>query len=94
MKVEIDLSRNNVALYAGCEIKTPIAEAARILACNIVTMLQDVDDQDIVTLVGPAPPWAYFIAFHGAVHRFREVWYDDGENGPVLLTQRERDKTL
>jgi hypothetical protein len=94
--MKIDLSLTNAALYAGCEItevggranlKTPPAEAANIVGRNIAALVKDLPpaERETVTLTGPMAVWAYLVVFHAVLHRFREVHYDDGRSGPVLI---------
>lgn len=92
----IDLSLNNVDLYNGCEIevvagrlnlKTPVAKAGDIVGRNVASIVATAPDNDTVTLTGPMAVWAYLIVFHAVVHRFREVRYDDGRNGEVVVAR-------
>jgi hypothetical protein len=89
--INLDLSLNNVDLYAGCEIEevagrknltTPVSEAVNIVGKNIADMNLHGDE---ITLTGAMAVWAYLIVFHAVVHRFRRVYYDDGRNGSVLV---------
>lgn len=94
--MKIDMSLANAALYAGCEIeevggrhnlKTPAAEAVNIVGRNFAKIVGETPaaDRTEVTLTGPMAVWAYLVVFHGAVHAFSKVYYDDGRTGPVLI---------
>ena len=94
--MKIDLSLNNKELYAGCEIeevagrgnlKTPVKDAVNIVGRNIRGIVQAAPaaDRIEVTLTGPMAVWAYLVVFHGVVHAFSKVYYDDGRSGPVLI---------
>lgn len=94
--MKIDLSLNNAALYAGCEITevagrqnlaTPVADALTIVGRNIASIIESGNDRDEVTLTGPMAVWAYLVVFHAVVHRFNCVYYDDGRSGSVLIAQ-------
>ncbi len=92
----IDFSLANGILYRGCQIeevagrlnlKTPVKEAVNIVGRNANELIQNTppEERDAVTLTGPMAVWAYLVVFHAVVHSFREVYYDDGRNGPVLI---------
>lgn len=92
--MKIDMSLNNADLYAGCEVEevagrlnltTPPSEAISIVGRNIAAIVDAADDRDEVVLTGPMAVWAYLVAFHAVVHRFRRVYYDDGRSGPLLV---------
>ena len=94
--VAIDLSLANESLYKGLEIgeaggrknlKTPASEATNIVGRNVREILNEipVNKRDKVILTGPMAVWAYLIVFHAMVHAFREVYYCDGRNDPVLI---------
>lgn len=96
--MKIDLSLKNAELYAGCEIEevagrlnltTPVAEAINIVGRNIEKMVAAASAAatpvDSVTLTGPMAVWAYLIVFHAVVHKFKNVFYDDGKNGEVRI---------
>jgi len=95
--MNIDLSLNNNTLYAGCEIeevtgrlnlKTPPEEAVNIIGRNINKILSSKQKDDTsVTLTGAMAVWSYLIVFHAVVHRFTEVWYDDGRNPSLLIAK-------
>lgn len=94
--MKIDLSLNNAALYAGCEIeevagrlnlKTPVAEAVNIIGRNIATMVKEADRSGSVTLTGPMAVWSYLVVFHAVVHLFAEVIYDDGRSGAIVIAR-------
>lgn len=94
----IDLSLRNIVLYTGCSVEevagranliTPPEEAANIIGKNINNYISSLDRRDLesVTLTGAMAVWAYLVVFHAVVHAFREIWYDDGRNSPVLLAK-------
>ena len=92
----IDISLNNDTLYAGCTIETvagranlvtPPTEAANLIGANLQAMIEAEEDRDTVTLTGPMAVWAYLVAFHAVVHRFREVRYHDGRSEPVVIAR-------
>lgn len=95
----LDLSLANASVYEGCVIEsvagrlnlvTVPAAAISIIGRNVANILKSFTAEQrrsSIILTGPAPIWAYLIAFHAVVHTFREVWYDDGRNGPVLISR-------
>lgn len=93
MKLNIGL--DNAELYAGCEIKevggrlsliTPPAEAANAVGRNTADIIAAVEDRQI-TLTGAMAVWAYLVVFHVVVHKFAQVWYEDGRGGVVQIAQ-------
>lgn len=84
-------------LYRGCEleevagrmrIKDSPRESANIVGRNAESLLSQLMDAGVaeLTLTGSSAIWVYLIVFHSAVHRFREVYYDDGKpNGRVRI---------
>lgn len=94
--MNIDLSLNNKDLYKGCEIeevagrlnlKTPVADAINIVGRNIASIVRDADRSATVVLTGPMAVWSYLVVFHAVVHMFREVQYDDGRSGAVVIAR-------
>lgn len=94
----IDRSLNNSALYAGCEIErvagrlnltTPSAQAVNIVGENAYRLVSQTPsgDRDICVLTGSMAIWAYLIVFHAVVHAFREIQYDDGRSGPIVIAR-------
>lgn len=92
--MQIDLSLNNAALYAGCSIEevagrlnltTPVADAVNIVGKNIAAMVSEETERDEVVLTGPMAVWAYLVVFHAVVHAFRKVSYDDGRGNRVVV---------
>jgi len=92
----IDLGLKNAALYAGCEIEeaggrlnlvTPVAEAINIVGRNASALVASIPagERDEVTLTGPMAMWAYLVVFHGVVHAFRRVYYNDGRGADVVV---------
>jgi len=94
--MRIDLALTNSALYEGCEIKeiggrlsliTPPAEAANLIGRNVAAMVAADTDRTSVTLTGPMAVWAYLVVFHLVVHKYAQVWYEDGRSAPVQIAQ-------
>ena len=96
--MKLDLSLNNSALYAGCDIeevagklnlKTLPAEAVQIVGRNVNQWVQSlpVGSRDEVVLSGPMAIWSYLVVFHAVVHAFREVKYDDGRGNVVVVAR-------
>lgn len=96
--MEIDVGLTNGELYKGCAIETvngrlnlvtPIIEATALVGANIERMMSSIpsDQKGTVTLTGPMAVWAYLVVFHAVVHRFREVYYDDGRSGAILIAK-------
>ena len=96
--MNIDLSLKNSSLYAGCDIEevagrlnltTPVAEAIQIVGRNVNDWVRAVpaEQRDSMTLTGPMAVWAYLIVFHAVLHAFRQVYYDDGRTGAVLVAK-------
>lgn len=94
--IVFDLSLNNAELYDGCDIQeiagrltlmTPPSQAVNIIGRNARLIVERMVASGVeeVTLTGAMAIWAYLIVFHSAVHRFRQVWYDDGKPGGRLL---------
>ena len=92
----VDLALSNSELYAGCDIETiggranlttPLREAIEIVGTNIHRMVSSEVDRDLVVLTGPMAVWSYLVVFHAVVHAFREVQYNDGRNGPVVVAR-------
>jgi hypothetical protein len=93
---ELDLSLTNAELYDGCEIHeiagrltlaTPSAEATNIIGRNARAIIERLVASGVeeITLTGAMAIWAYLVVFHAAVHRFRRVYYDNGQPGGKLL---------
>ena len=94
MKLNIGL--DNAELYAGCEIKevggrlsliTPPAEAANAVGRNTADIIAAVEDRSQITLSGAMAVWAYLVVFHVVVHKFAQVWYEDGRGGVVQIAR-------
>ena len=92
----IDLSLNNVELYAGCEITevggrsnlvTPVVEAVSLVGKNVAGIVAGTsrEERTEVTLTGPMAVWSYLVVFHAVVHAFTRVYYSDGRSEPVLI---------
>jgi len=91
----IDLSLNNAAIYAGCEVEevngrmnliTPVAQATSIIGRNARRIIDavDVKERDEVILTGPMAVWAYLIVFHVVVHSFKAVYYSNGRETVLI----------
>jgi hypothetical protein len=98
MSETIHLGLTNDRLYAGCQVEevagrlnltTPVAEAVAIVGRNAEAMVADLvsDGVDEVELTGPMAVWAYLIVFHAVVHRVKEVRYNDGRSGAVVVAR-------
>lgn len=85
-------------LYNGCAIETvagrqnlttPITEAIEIIGANIAKMVESIPraERDTVVLTGPMAVWSYLVVFHAVVHAFKEVQYDDGRSGSVVIAR-------
>ena len=96
--MKIDLSLSNTELYRGCAIEvvagranlsTPIAEAVELVGANIAALVGAIPaaERQQVVLTGPMAVWSYLVVFHAVVHSFREVIYDDGRSGPVVVAR-------
>lgn len=96
--IRINLGLANGDLYQGCAVEevagrlnltTPVAEAVNIVGRNINAMVAAVpaSERDVVVLTGPMAVWAYIIVFHAVVHAFKEVRYDDGRSGEVVVAK-------
>ncbi|MFW9606338.1 MAG: hypothetical protein ACMV0I_07315 [Pseudomonas sp.] len=96
--MKIDLSLSNELLYQGCNVEvvagranltTPVAEAVEIVGANIDKIVAAVpaSERQQVVLTGPMAVWSYLIVFHAVVHSFREVVYDDGRSGAVVVAR-------
>ena len=94
----IDLALGNSELYRGCVIENvngrlnlnmPISEAITLVGGNVERIMSATSaaERESVVITGAMAVWAYLIVFHAVVHRFREVFYDDGRNGPVLISR-------
>lgn len=94
--ITIDISLANGDLYAGCEINevggranlvTPVAVATNIVGRNAQAIVDatPVTDRKAVTLTGAMAVWSYLVVFHVVLHRFNEVWYNDGRNPAELI---------
>ena len=105
--MRLDVSFQNKALYKGCE--TPGECPAEIIIRNVAAILSEEGArarrgtkggcpyQDStwseLTLVGSAPVWAFLVVFSAASSRFRHVYYDDGQAGPILVKDSGRKHT-
>ena len=93
---KLDLSLDNSLLYKGCDIEevagrlnltTPVEDAVNLVGRNIKIIIDRVTPQlrDAILLTGPMAVWSYLVVFHAVVHNFRQVYYCDGRNDPVLI---------
>lgn len=96
--MKIDLSLSNTELYKGCNVEvvagranltTPVADAVGIVGVNVAALVAAVPagERGTVVLTGPMAVWTYLVVFHAVVHAFREVVYDDGRSGPVVVAR-------
>lgn len=78
-------------LYQGCEleevagrlrVKTRPFDAINLVGRNAESLVKNLMARGVeqLTLTGPTAIWVYLVVFHSAVHRFREVFYDDGKS--------------
>lgn len=90
-----DVSLDNTQLWEGCEIEevagrknvtTHMQEAINKIGKNAKAMLDPIAD-DTIVLTGAAPVWAYLTVFHQAVHRFSNVYYNDGRGGEAKVAK-------
>ena len=91
----LDLRLENKQLYNGCEIKevggrlslmTKPEEAVSIIGKNAIKIIEG-EDRNKITLTGPMAVWTYMVVFHIVVHKFSQVWYDDGRGNIVQISQ-------
>lgn len=86
----LDLSLNNVEVYAGCAIEeiggrltltTRKEEAINIIGRNARTIVDSMVKLGVeeLTLTGATAIWVYLVVFHLVVHRFKALYYDDGK---------------
>jgi hypothetical protein len=94
LKIDIGLTNSN--LYNGCDIEevggrptllTPVGEAVNVVGRNATRLVDATTERDQVVLTGAMAVWAYLVVFHIVVHRFGEVWYDDGRGNRVLIAK-------
>lgn len=97
--VYIDVSLSNKVLWKDCEVLnvcgenklvTPVEVAVNILGRNLNSMFtgerfQEHKDLPSVILCGSMAVWAYMIVFHAVIPHFRQVYYYDGSNTPLLI---------
>ena len=94
----IDLGLTNAELYEGCKIGevggrltlfTDPTTASNIIGRNAQKLVDATPKKNRkkLTLTGPMAVWAYLIVFHIVVHKFNEVWYDDGRSNLVLISK-------
>jgi hypothetical protein len=79
-------------LYENCEteevagqhrLKATPEEAVNIVGRNADAIAKRLmaDGVQALTLTGRSAIWVYLVVFHAVVHRFREIYYDDGKPG-------------
>lgn len=92
----LNLSFANEELYQGCDVetvagrpwlKTLPSTAIHLVGRNAEIMINTLVERGVneLTLTGAAAIWVYLVVFHSAVHRFRQLYYDDGKAGGKLL---------
>jgi len=98
LKIDLSVTPSN-PLYAGLGVtevggraNLPNATSAEVINTigKVVKGMVDalpVGERDEVVLTGPAPVQIYLVAFHGVVHCFRSVRYQDGRGGDCLVSQ-------
>jgi hypothetical protein len=91
----IDLGLSS-PIYEGCKVEmiggrqtliTSPENSMNIIGQNTNKLVSEANDRVKVTLTGPMAVWAYLVVFHQVVHRFGEVWYEDGRNPPLLIAK-------
>lgn len=96
MKLNIGL--DNTDLYNGCTITevggrltltTPIPIASNIIGKNATSIIDKIppSDRNELILTGPMAVWAYLVVFHVVLHKFNQIFYDDGRNDKILIAQ-------
>ena len=92
----LNMGVENGALYRGCEVKevggrlsliTPPEKAINLVGRNATKLIEGVDDRSEITLTGPMAVWTYMVVFHIVVHKFSQVWYDDGRGNSLQISQ-------
>lgn len=95
----LDLSLSNPELYRGCTIETingrcnlvtAPESASAVVGTNVANFINGCTREQrkgAIVLTGPMAIWSYLVVFHAVVHAFREVYYDDGRNQPVLVAR-------
>ena len=94
----IDLSLKNKELYKGCDIVeskgysvlvTKAEEAKDIIAKNMVTIVNSIsaNQRDEVVLIGQVEAWIYLVVFRYLVHDFCKVFFSNGRDVFVLVSQ-------
>jgi hypothetical protein len=98
MKLDLTVSPNN-PLYAGLGVvevggraNLPDATSAKVVNVFGAAIAEAVAQipahlRGEVVLTGPAPVQLYLVAFHGVLHAFRTVRYQDGRGGDVVVAQ-------
>ena len=68
-------------------LTTPVTEAINIVGRNVNKLVASIPaaERDEVELTGPMAVWAYLVVFHGVVHAFRRVSYNDGRGADVVI---------
>jgi hypothetical protein len=89
--MDLSVTKDN-PLYAGCEIEEV---AGRLIVkdysdATISTIGRNADAMtkhlmsegvEALTLTGGTAIWVYLVVFHTAAHRFKEIYYDNGQPG-------------
>ena len=94
--MKIDLSLTNMELYEDCQIQQVGGRlnlvvnellTPNLVGRNLMKIVAKVppDERQEVELTGPTAVWVYLIAFHGVVHEFKKVWYNDGKGMRILI---------
>ena len=95
--LDLSITRDN-PLYAHCEIeevpggwhlKENPTEIINLVGRNAEEIVKRLMSEEVehLTLTGRSAIWVYLVVFHSAVHRFREVYYDDGKkDGRVRIS--------
>jgi hypothetical protein len=89
--LDLSVTKDN-PLYASCEIEEVAGK--QILKdfsddtvstigrnADAITKLLMSKGVEELTLTGGTAIWVYLVVFHSAAHRFKEVYYDNGQPG-------------
>src|SRR5437660_11286638 len=94
--LDLSITREN-PLYSSCEIeevpgrwhlKKKPADIINLIGHNAEEAVKRLvaEGVEVLTLTGRAAIWIYLVVFHSAVHRFREIYYDNGQpNGSIRI---------
>ncbi|MFH1842393.1 MAG: hypothetical protein ABIF77_04245 [bacterium] len=87
----LDLSLDNLALYAGLEIEelagksTLITDPEQAIPTILGNLKRLPFDKDEVVLTGAIAIWVYLVVFHYLHGRTKRIYYQDGRGVKVLV---------